>query len=236
MADRHRRAFWVDVDRGHVQADLRFHRKQVELGDAGDVDARTAIKVQVNPVGIDPQRQSERFSAIQGDVYAIRGHGHREREGHPAAALHHAVVGPDDARADDIPLSAQHGLLTTGKCSFSLVVRGGEEAERSLASAKVGNAHAGQQEAAEGNGRKGDRHALDDRGDVLFPEHAPEGLTLLKELELRSFQRNHVLADVQHALGALDVRARQDRGVGARVAGDEVEDAVAGRVHTGCKR
>ncbi|MGQ0551582.1 MAG: hypothetical protein ACT4PU_00005, partial [Planctomycetota bacterium] len=66
-----------------------------------------------------------------------------------------------------------------------LVLPGAEEAEGALAPAQVGHAHPGEEEAAEGDRREGDRDPLDDAEDVPVAEQLPEGLRLLEELDAR---------------------------------------------------
>ncbi len=223
------------MDRRHVELDLGIERVQVEARDAVDLAAEAGLEDELDPRRVAAERQLERLAAVDLDVQAalVGRDLQRHRERHAAARAQHPVVGTHDARADAIALAAQDRLLAAGVHGVALgVLARAEERERALAAAQVRDAHPREQEAAELHRREGDRNALDHAPDVLVAEQLPERLRLLEQLDARAPERHDVTADVGDALGRADVGGRQHRPVGAGVARQEVEDAVAAGVHS----
>ena len=96
----------------------------------------------------------------------------------------------------------------------------GEARERALRAAQVGRAHGGEQPAVEFIRGKRNGHAQDGARHRIAPEDLPERFALTAHL--------HRLA--QHLGG------REFRRIGAKIAIQEVEDIVFGRIHARGKR
>jgi hypothetical protein len=233
VRDRHGRVLWIDVDRRHVEVDVRIRRDQVELGNPADLDPECRLEGELDPIGVMTLLERDGvgpFDLEQRRARVIRD-GEGERKSHPAAGREHAVVGADDPGADDVALAPQHGLLPADEPGSALFGLRTEEGEGALAAAQVRNAHAAQQEPVlEGNRREGDRDALNDGEDVLLAQELPEVLALLQQLHARLVERDEVAPDVQDLLGAADVRRAEHGLVAARVPGEEVVDAVVAGV------
>jgi hypothetical protein len=197
------------VDRRHVEVDVGGGRDQVELRDSADLDAEPRFEGELDPIRVLVELQCERLAVVDFEARALPVLGDRQREGqrHPPASLEHAVVGPDDAGADRVAVATQHGLLAADELGRVSLALGAEEREGALATAQVGHAHATQQQPIlEGHRGKGDRDALDDREDVLVAQKLPEVLALLQQLHLGLAERHDVAPDVDHLLGASDIR------------------------------
>ncbi len=233
VRDRQRRLVGVDVDRRHVQPEVRRGLEQVEAHDAAHADTQPGLELQ-----LDPGRELPRLQrvALLGDrqlrARVALAEPHFERNAHLAGSVYHRVLGPGDVAANHAVAHFDRDAHAAGEGALArrlvAVVR-----EGALAALEVRHAHRRQQRAVELLGREGDRHAQDRAEDAVVAEDLPERLALATQVDHRLTQGDLVLADLQGAPRSGHLGRAQLRQVRLAVGHEEVEDLVLARIAAG---
>jgi len=223
MADRKQRRAGIEIDRRRVQLELGLERHEMEPHHGGGGLEHAELELHLQPLAPAAEAHVERLRvAFAPDRHparrAVHVHGERQRR---VAAFR--IPRPDEVRRD--PIARVHlddGLALFGPDAGARR----EEGRRPEAAAGVRHAHAAQQPPLEVVGRVGARAADHRRRHARARQVLPDGRPAPEVHRLRRQEPALLLVAVE----------RQVRQVGRGVAPDEIEDAVATRVHTGRER
>ena len=235
MRDRQRRPIRIDVDRRHVQLQVRVGLQQVEARDAAYLHAEPRSEGQHYPRRVFAALQRMHGSLEVQLGVPIRTGTDLERKPQLAAALPQVVLrSRDDAARHAVrpfegqPLAADQG--------HPLVRIAAEVEVRPLTPPQVGHAHCRQQPAVERLGGEGDRHPQDRAGYAVVSQRLPERPAAAPARDARLPERQTERPDPQRVPRPGHPRRAELRPVRPPVRGQEVEDTVLARVAAGLER
>ena len=232
------RLLGVDVDRRHVQLEVRRGCHEVEAHDAPDREPQAGLEVQRNPRCVFPELQRVDLAR------------HRELRGRP--------IGPDLDLEGHAHLTAgptQRVLRTRNRAPDHSTIRieldrdpfaarewqvlmrlAAEIGIRPLAPLEIRDAHRREHDPVESLGREGDRHTENGAEDAVVSQNLPKGLALTTALNDRPAERDAEAPEGEHPFRRADLRRREFREMRLSIRDQKVIDPMFPRVTACLKR
>ena len=235
VRDGQRRLVRIDVDRCHVELQMRRRLLEVETADALHRVVQRRTERQFDPRREFLELQRERLVPYRQQRVVLTGADlHLERQTHLPGILDQRVFGTRDVALDlAVPQFDRNLHAAREAAAFfgvAAVIREGP-----LTALQVGHHHRRQQRAAELPRRESDRHADDRTEDAVIAEDLPERLALAPQIHRGLPQRDPVLAQLQDARRVGHLGRAEFGKVRVGPGNQEVEDLVLARVAAGLK-
>src|SRR6185312_13197562 len=194
----------VDVYRGHVHFNLGRDFFQIEAADTAGGEPHAGFEFHRNPFRVLANFDRESFGVdLDPGSSALCIWANLEVGAQLAARAERVLRARNIGMiARTIPLDGNsHAAFT----KFVATCLRCAEAERSLASLQIGDAHAGKQHAGKLLWRKSYRNANDRAEDARLAQPVPEGRPFTQPSDFRLAERQRILANLQMTFGLADL-------------------------------
>ena len=231
--DRRRGRDRIVVDRADVELELRLERAQVHPADAAQVLGRHHLEVDLEPVAPLADLQHDLLVAeLDLGALRLRIEVDGERHGQLLGLAQQRVVGPEQLGLDHVVVDVEFDDVAAADVPVGEQLRR-VEGEGAVRAQDVARAHARELAARRARDREVRRHADDRRSHSVLLQHVPEWGAVPEPLVVTASERELPGTDVQVEAAGGGGGSRRVRNHRLRIPVQEVEDAVAARVHAG---